>query len=148
MPIVFETGIDLPQPPSEVFAFLDDFKKVPLWHTRCEGVAKLGQGPNALGDKLRYAYHEGGKHRIMDGVITAYEPDRQLGYRYFDQMMQAFIEFRFEPSGTGTRLTHRVELVPHSFLAKLLSPMFRYKLPRQITAAMDNVKRVLGESQA
>jgi len=141
--IVFEHTVDLPQPPHEVFAFLDDFKKVPLWLKRCEGVAKCGQGPNREGDKLRYAYFEGGRHRIMDGVITGHEADRRLAYRYFDKLMQVFIEFRMEPTETGTRLFHRVEIVPHYWLAKLLAPMFRMRLPRQTKEAMEGMRAML-----
>jgi len=145
MPIVVEHDIDLPQSPQEVFAFLDDFKRVPTWLKRCEGVAKLGQGPNKAGDKLRYAYFEGGKHRIMDGVISAYEPDRHLSYRYYDKMMQAFIDFHLEPQGAGTRLTHRVELVPNSLLCKLLLPLFKAKLPKQTKEAMADLKAILSQ---
>ena len=147
MPIVVEHGIDLNQPPHEVFAFLDDFKRVPTWLKRCEGVAKLGQGPNKAGDKLRYAYYEGGKHRIMDGVISTYEPNRQLSYRYYDKMMQAFIDFHLEPQGTGTRLIHRVELVPNSLLCKLLLPLFKAKLPKQTKEAMADLKAILSQEK-
>ncbi len=148
MSIVFEHGIDLPQTPGAVFACLDDFKRVPLWLKRCEGVAKQGQGPNKVGDKLRYAYAEGGKHRIMDGVIAAYEPDRQLSYRYYDKMMQVFVDFQMEAQGPGTRLTHRIEIVPNSFLAKLMSPLFRMKVPKQTVVAMENLRQLLATEEA
>lgn len=148
MSIVFEHGIDLPQTPGAVFACLDDFKRVPLWLKRCEGVAKQGQGPNKVGDKLRYAYAEGGKHRIMDGIIATYEPDRQLSYRYYDKMMQVFVDFQMESQGAGTRLTHRIEVVPNSFLAKLMSPLFRIKIPKQTILAMENLRLLLAAEEA
>ncbi len=145
MAIIYEHSVDLPTTPDAVFVFLDDFLKVPLWLTRCEGVAKCGQGPNKLGDKLRYAYHEGGKHRIMDGVITGHDEGQLLSYRCFDKMMQVMVEFRIAPTDAGAHLTHRVEIIPQSLLAKILSPMFKYKLPKQTTEALENVRRILTE---
>ncbi|ESQ83908.1 hypothetical protein AEAC466_11305 [Asticcacaulis sp. AC466] len=146
MAITFEHGIDLPHSPHEVFTLLDDYSKVPLWLKRCEGVAKQGTGPNKVGDKLRYAYNEAGRHGLMDGVITAYETDRHMAYRYFDKMMAVAVEFRMAPNGEGTRLTHRIEITPHSFMAKLMTPMFRMKLPRQTVQTMENVRALLARS--
>ncbi|ESQ75174.1 SRPBCC family protein [Asticcacaulis sp. AC402] len=148
MAIAFEHSIDLPQSPAEVFGVLDDYKKTPLWLNRCEGVAKQGTGPNKVGDKLRYAYCEHGKHGLMDGVIVTQDPDSRLSYKYYDKMMQVFVDFRLEPDGTGTRLTHRIEITPHSFMAKLMSPMFRMKLPGQTVAAMEALRALLARESA
>lgn len=148
MTIAFEHSIDLPQTPHEVFALLDDYKKVPLWLNRCEGLAKQGTGPNKVGDKLRYAYCEAGKHGLMDGVIVAQEEDRLLSYKYYDKMMQVAVDFRMEPSDTGTRLTHRIEIKPNSFIAKLMTPMFRMKLPKQTMLAMESLRKLLAAEYA
>ena len=144
MPAVFEHAIDLPQPPQQVFALLDDYSKVPLWLTRCEGVAKQGTGPTSIGDKLRYAYCEGGKHRLMDGVVTAVEQDRLLSYKYFDKMMMVLIDFRMTRNEDGgTHLVHRIEITPHAFLAKLMMPLIRMMLPKQTIDAMENLRTLL-----
>ncbi|MGA9659657.1 MAG: SRPBCC family protein [Asticcacaulis sp.] len=152
MSISFECGIDLPQPPHQVFSLLDDYAKVPLWLKRCEGVAKQGAGPNQVGDKLRYAYCEGGRHGLMDGVITAYEPDRHAAYRYYDKMMQVFVEFRMEPieimGNQGTRLTHRIDITPHAFMARLMSPVFKMKLPAQTRQTLQNMRDLLAKESA
>ena len=145
MAIVFEHDMELPQTPGQVFGFLDDYSKVPLWLKRCEGVAKQGKGPNTVGDKLRYAYCEGSRHGVMDGVIVAYTQDRHMRYRYYDKMMQVMVEFRIEPQGEGARLIHRIEITPHSFMAKLKTPLFRMRLPRQTLQTMENIRRLLAQ---
>ncbi len=145
MAISFTHGIDLPQSPHQVFTLLADYSKVPQWLKRCEGVAKQGSGPNKVGDKLRYAYCEGGRHGLMDGVITAYEQDSHMAYRYYDKMMAVFVEFRMEPNGEGTHLTHNIEITPHSFMAKLMSPMFKMKLPKQTVHTMENIRALLAK---
>ena len=148
MAIVFEHGIDLPQSPHQVFLFLDDFKKVPLWLKRCEGVAKEGHGPNKVGDKLRYAYREGNHHGVMDGDIVTYEADRRLGYKYYDAMFSVAVDFRMEPKtggGEGTRLIHRIEIKPHSLMAKLIGFSVRNRIPKQTKTAMENIRILLAQ---
>lgn len=148
MAIVFEHGIDLPQSPHQVFTLLDDYSKVPLWLKRCEGVAKQGTGPSKVGDKLRYAYCESGKHGLMDGVIVALEEDRLLSYKYYDKMMMVNVDFRMAPTGEGTHLVHHIEITPHSFLARLISPLWRMKLPKQTVATMENLRKLLASESA
>jgi carbon monoxide dehydrogenase subunit G len=146
MAIVFEHGIDLPQTPQQVFVFLDDFKKVPLWLKRCEGVAKEGHGPNKVGDKLRYAYREGNHHGVMDGNIVGYEAGRHLSYKYYDAMFSVAVEFRIEPkAGEGTRLTHRIEIKPHSLMAKIIGLSVKGRIPKQTVAAMENIRALLAQ---
>lgn len=143
MAIVFEHGIDLPQSPHQVFTLLDDYSKVPLWLKRCEGVAKQGTGPSKVGDRLRYAYCQNGKHGLMDGVIVALEPDKLLSYKYYDKMMMVNVDFRMSPTDSGTHLVHRIEIKPHSFLAKLMSPMWRMKLPKETITTMESLRKLL-----
>ncbi len=143
MAIVFEHGIDLPQSPHQVFTLLDDYTKAPLWLKRCEGVAKQGAGPSKVGDKMRYAYCQSGKHGLMDGVIVALEDDQLLSYKYYDKMMMVHVDFRMTPTGTGTHLVHRIEITPHSLIAKLMAPLWRMKLPKETVATMENLRKLL-----
>ncbi len=149
MAIVFEHGIDLPQPPSAVFALLDDFSQLPKWLKPCEGLAKLGTGPNAAGDKLRYAYAQGGRHGVMDGVIVAREPERRLTCKYYDRLFTVVVDFRVaDGEGGGTRLVHHIEITPNSFMAKLMSPLIRGQLPRQTIDSMQALRQLLAMAPA
>ncbi len=144
MVIVFEHGIDLPQSPAQVFAVLDDFSRLPQWLKRCEGLAKQGPGPNAAGDKLRYAYCEGGRHGVMDGVIVAHEPGRRLTCRYYDKMFQVTVDFMVSSGdGGGTHLIHHIEIKPNSFMAKLMAPMIRARIPQQTIGSMEALRGLL-----
>jgi len=147
MTISFQHSIRVPQSPHEVFVLLDDTTKVPLWLKRCEGVAKVGGGPHKVGDKLRYAYNEGGHRGVMDGVIVAFEPDRRLSYKYFDKTMQVCVDLVMEPDGSGTRLKHLIDITPNSIMARLMAPLFRMKLPKQTRQTMENIRELLASER-
>lgn len=148
MTLICEHRIDLPQSPAEVFALIDDFGRLPEWHTHCEGLGKNGHGPNAVGDKLRYAHCEGGKHRLMDGVILAHDAPHRLTCRYFDKMLQIVVDYRLDATEHGTRLTHRLEITPQTLMARLTAPMIRAKADEQVRHALDALRSLLARQMA
>ena len=143
MSIPFDHTIDVPQDPAAVFAFLDDLSLTPQWLGPCVGLEKLSPGPNAVGDKLKYEHEQGGRRGVMDGEITARESGKRLAFRYWDSSFEVVIDFRMEPSGNGTRLTHLIDITPKSFMTKLMTPMIRGALPKQTTDAMEKVREML-----
>jgi carbon monoxide dehydrogenase subunit G len=42
--------------PAEVFAVIDDLPQTAKWLPPCVSLEKVGDGPSAEGDALRYAY--------------------------------------------------------------------------------------------
>ena len=143
MSIRFEHAIEVPQSPRDVFATLDDVSQTPKWLARCTGIEVLTPGPMTVGTKLRYSYKDGGRRGSMDGEIVERVPDRMLAYEYEDKMMRAGIHFAMEPAGSGTRLTHTIDLTPKTFLTKLISPIIRKQLPKQTVAAMESLRGLL-----
>ncbi len=148
MAIVFEHAIEVPQPPARVFALLDDFSQLPQWLGPCEGLAKLGPGPNQTGDKLRYAYVQGNQHGVMDGVILAHEPDSRLCCRYYDRMFTVIVDFHVARSeGGGSHLTHHIEITPNAFMARMMSFLIKGALPKQTIESMEALRRLLAMAE-
>jgi uncharacterized protein YndB with AHSA1/START domain len=143
MAIHFEHTIEVPQPPGQVFETLDDLSLTPKWLARCTGLEVLTPGPMNVGTRLRYSYKDGGRSGTMEGEIAERVPDRKLLYRYEDKMMRVAVQFSMEPSGSGTRLTHAIDITPKTFMAKLVSPLIRKQLPRQTIAAMESLRGLL-----
>jgi hypothetical protein len=143
MAIHFQHSVDVASDPQQAFAVLDDLTATPKWLERCTGIEKLKPGPNAVGDKLKYSYKEGGRSGVMDGEITARTPSEHLSFRYWDKMMDVMVDFRVSPAASGARLVHTIEITPRTFFAKLLSPMIRKQLPKQTTTAMEKLKSLL-----
>jgi carbon monoxide dehydrogenase subunit G len=147
MAIHFEHGIDVAASPQRTFATLDDLQKTPQWLARCTGIESLTPGPNAVGNKLRYSYKEGGRAGVMDGEITARTPDQRLTFKYWDKMMDVTVDFRVAPGEKGTRLVHAIDIAPRTLLARLFSPLIRRQLPSQTITAMETLRGILERPQ-
>ena len=143
MPIRFEHSVELKASPQQAFALLDDLSQTPKWLAPCTAIERLSPGPNAVGDRLRYSYKQGGRIGTMDGEILARTPNQNLIVRYFDTMMEVLVDFRVMPISSGSRLTHVITISPQTFMAKLMSPFIRLALPKQTRQAMDKLKGIL-----
>jgi hypothetical protein len=146
MAIHFQHTLDVASDPSQAFAVLDDLRATPKWLERCTGIEKLKPGPNAVGQKLKYSYKEGGRTGVMDGEITARTPNEHLSFHYWDKMMDVTVDFRVSPAAVGARLVHTIEITPKTFFAKMLSPMIRKQLPKQTRTAMERLRELLESS--
>jgi carbon monoxide dehydrogenase subunit G len=143
MPIQFAHTIDVPQAPAQVFGVLDDFSQTPKWLARCTGIEQLSPGEKAAGTKLRYSYREGGRSGTMEGEIVARTPSERITMHYGDKMMGVVVDFHMVPNGSGTKLTHTIEISPKSFFTKLFAPMIRKQLPKQTVTAMESLRGLL-----
>lgn len=143
MAISFTHTIDVPVPVERVFRVVDDPARVPEWLARCVAMEQLTPGPVAVGTKLRYTYRDAGRQGVMDGEVVEREEGSKLVLRFADAQMVAVIGFRTEPSGSGCALTHSVDLEPRSLLPRLFAPLIRRQLPKQTTAAMEELRRLV-----
>lgn len=146
MPIRYEHTEAVHTTPQRAFAAIDNLPLTARWLPPCVSLEKIGEGPNAVGDKLRYVYKQGGKISEMAGEIVARTPDERLHTRYFDTMFEVSVELRVAPSAEGTLTTHIIEIKPKKLMAKLFSPLVRLGIGKQTRQAAANLKKLLEES--
>jgi hypothetical protein len=104
---------------------------------------KIGSGPNAPGDKLRYVYKQGGGTGEMAGEILTRTPGERLHCKYFDTSFEVLVDLRVAAAPEGSLTTHIVEITPKKFFGKLLSPLIRLGLGKQTRTAAANLKKLL-----
>ncbi len=143
MPIRCEHTVDVDASPERAFALLDDLPQTPKWLGPCTALEKLSPGPNAVGDRLKYSYKQGGRAGTMDGEIVTRKPNEKLVCRYFDRMMEVVVDLRVSATKTGSRLTHVITITPLTLMGKLMSPCIRLALPKQTRQAMASLKGML-----
>ncbi len=129
--------------PDRAFAAIDDLPGTARWLPPCESLAKVGPGPNAAGDALRYVYKQGGRVGEMAGEIVARTPGERLHCRYFDPAFEVSVDLHVAPAPEGARMTHTITITPKTFMGRLMSPLIRLGLGKQTRAAATNLKTIL-----
>ena len=148
MPVRYEHVEIVRTSPDRAFAAIDDLPLTSNWLPPCVSLEKVGSGPNAPGDKLRYVYKQGGKTGEMSGEIIARTPGQRLHCKYFDSAFNVSVDLRVAPNAEGALTTHIIEITPNRFLAKLMSPMIRLGLGKQTREAAANLKKLLESTAA
>jgi Polyketide cyclase / dehydrase and lipid transport len=143
MPIRYEHAETVRTTPERAFAAIDDLPLTAKWLPPCVSLEKVGSGPNAPGDKLRYVYKQGGKTAEMAGEIIARTPAERLYCKYHDAMFDVAVDLRVAPAPEGAVTTHMIEITPKKFFAKLMSPVIRLGVGKQTRAAAANLKKLL-----
>lgn len=141
VPVHFEYAIEIPRPPSHVFAVLDDVAGTPRWFSRCTAVEKLEPGANAVGTPLRFTVLQRSTTTgTMEGSIAAYARDQHIAFRMSDRMFTVTIDFKLTAIPTGTRVAHQIDVVPGSLVGKLLQPLLRRVIPGQVAVDMAKLR--------
>lgn len=148
MTIRYEHAETVRTTPERAFAAIDDLPLTAKWLPPCVSLEKVGSGPNAPGDRLRYVYKQGGKQSEMAGEIIARTPGERLHCKYFDSMFEVSVDLRVAAAPEGALTTHIIEITPKKFMAKLMSPLIRLGLGKQTREAAANLKKLLEATTA
>jgi carbon monoxide dehydrogenase subunit G len=146
MPIRYEHSETVRTTPERAFAAIDDLQLTAKWLPPCVSLEKIGSGPNAAGDKLRYVYKQGGREGEMAGEILARTPGERLHCKYSDSTFDVSVDLRVAAASGGALTTHIIEITPKRLLAKLMSPLIRLGLGKQTREAAANLKKLLESS--
>jgi len=146
MPIRYQHVETVRVSPQRAFAAIDDLPLTAKWLPPCVSLEKVGSGPNAAGDKLRYVFKQGGRQSEMAGQIVERTPGERLHCKYFDSSFEVSVDLRVAPTTGGAETTHIIEITPKTLMGKVFSPLIRLGLGRQTRAAAANLKRLLESS--
>ncbi len=148
MPIRYEHAETIRTTPERAFAAIDDLPLTAKCLPPCVSLEKIGSGPNAPGDKLRYVYRQGGRQAEMAGEIVARTPGGRLHCKYYDSMFEVSVDLRVATAPEGTLTTHIIEITPKKFFARLMSPLIRLGLGKQTRQAAANLRTLLESAPA
>jgi hypothetical protein len=143
MPIRYQHTETVRATPERVFAAIDNLPLTAQWLPPCVSLEKVGTGPNAPGDKLRYVYKQGGRQGEMAGEILTRTPGERLHCKYFDSAFEVSVDLYVAAAPEGALTMHVIEIAPKKFLAKLMSPLIRLGLGKQTRDAAANLKKLL-----
>jgi hypothetical protein len=142
-----EAAVEIARSLAEVFAFVDNFANAPQWNDLCVELSQVSPGPRAPGTTLRYVHNTGGFRQEMEGVITHYEPNRQLGMRYRDELFDVVVDFRFAAAGATTRVDHTLAVAPRGAHSEGMVPMLLSAIRQQVAQQAAKLKQALEASR-
>jgi uncharacterized protein YndB with AHSA1/START domain len=148
MPIRYQHAETVATTPDRAFAAIDDLPLTAQWLPPCISLTKVGDGPNAPGDKLRYVFKQGGQQSEMAGEILVRVPGERLHCKYSDSSFEVSVDLRVAAAPGGTLTTHVIEISPKTFMGKVMSPLIRLGLGKQTRDAAGNLKKLLEAAPA
>lgn len=132
--------VEIRRAPADVFEFLAEGENDRRWRSGVLDLQrKSGHGRGAI-------YEQGvkgpfGRRVPADYEITAYDPDRRIGFRAIAGPVRPEGTYELAPSDAGTRVTFALRCTPHG-LAKLMTPMVA-KTMRSEVAQLERLREVL-----
>lgn len=139
--IQVSNSIEINRPVAQVFEFVADVNNNPKWMP-VQGVQKTSHGPVAKGTTFKQQFELMGTSYMLDGVITAYEPNQKISFSYASPVFSWQGDYLFEPTPGGARLSARGNITLAGPL-KLMEPMFAPKIRRLVNDTAPNLKKVL-----
>jgi hypothetical protein len=143
MPIRYQYVETVATTPKRAFAVIDDLPATAKWLPPCVSLAKVGDGPNAPGDKLRYVFKQGGRQGQMEGEILDRVPGERLHCKYSDSSFDVWVDMRVAAATGGALTTHIIAISPKTLLGKLMWPLIRLGVGKQTRDAAANLKKLL-----
>ena len=106
----FQHEIVIHRPVSDVFTYMDDVSREREWQPGILDARKEPPGPTEVGTRKSYVSEFMGR-RIENTYLTrVFERDERAVYdTTSDSVLQAKAELRWEPAGSGTRVTMSFE---------------------------------------
>jgi uncharacterized protein YndB with AHSA1/START domain len=141
--IQFTIETEIARPVSEVFAYVTDPTKLATWQTNTISAIVEGEGPLALGTRLREVHRApGGKQLTSLVEVSEYEPDRVFALRMLEGALPIHARITFEPTEQGTQIRFAAHGQPSGAM-RLAEPVLNRSLKRQFDGYCANLKRAL-----
>src|SRR6188472_1442438 len=102
--IQVSNSIEIALPVSQVFEFVADVENNPKWMP-VQSTQKLSNGSVGVGTLFKQQFVLMGSTYNLDGVITAFEPNKKISFNYVAPIFTWRGDYLFEAIPTGTRVS-------------------------------------------
>ncbi len=109
--------------PERVFEAFTDLARGPERIQAIKRLEVLTPGPLRVGTRFRETRLMFGKEATEEFEVTELEANRLYSTACDSCGVRFGMRFEFHPEGAGTRIDMRVDTEPHTFFAKLMSPL-------------------------
>jgi carbon monoxide dehydrogenase subunit G len=123
-------------PPNKVF---DVFSAIDRAADRVSGIKRIERltpSPVGVGTRFKETRVMFGKEATEEMTFTAFDPGRGYTLGAESSGCRYIINFRFEPDGTGTRVTASFTAQPLSTMAKVMGVLMGWMMKRMLTKCL------------
>ncbi len=140
----FSHTVEIPRPPAEVFPWLLEEDKVPVWTGHLQRYERLDGSPLGRGSRVRQVLEVSGRTIDVELEVTAYEPPSGAQTRFSTNGIEVVSSYALQAAGAGTRLTQTIEAKPSGLTARLLVPVVQPRLEEKLTEDLERLRAELG----
>lgn len=101
----FHLAVDIGRQLAEVFAFVAEPRKMPLWYEAVDQVTKATDGPGGPGARYDVVRSLPGGRVHNEVELTEHQPDRRVTLESVSGPTPFRYRYTLEPTADGTRLT-------------------------------------------
>lgn len=141
-----EASVVINRPIEEVFAFVTDFKKMPLWMSDLVEAKQTSDSPVGVGTTASAVANPLGRRIENTQEVTEYEPNRKFAFKSTSGPVASKDNYTFDSVAGGTKITRMAEAEMTGFF-RLAKPLATRMLNRQFETNFANLKDLL-EAQA
>ena len=120
---VFKHTIVIDRPRDQVFDLFVDLGRTPHWRQYVTSLERLDSGPLEAGSRIRATMDLMGEATSYELEVLACERPSLWRHRSNETDFTGHIEYRFEPEGSGTRVTMSCVARPISLYGWLALPL-------------------------
>ena len=139
----FSHTVEIPRPPADVFPWLLEEDKVPVWTGNLDSYQRLGDGALARGSRVRQVLEISGRRIDVEMEITRYDPPSAAETRFSTNGIEVVNEYALAQVGGATRLTQSLEAKPSGLSARLLMPVIQPRLEEKLTQDLERLRAEL-----
>jgi uncharacterized protein YndB with AHSA1/START domain len=139
----FTHTVEIPQPPADVFPWLLEEDKVPVWTGHLQQYERIDAGPLGRGSRVRQILEVSGRRIDVEMEVTGYEPPTGAETRFSTNGIEVVNAYALEAAGAGTRLTQAIDARPSGLTARLLVPVIQPRLEEKVTEDLERLRAEL-----
>ena len=103
----FSHSVEIPRPPAEVFPWLLEQDKVPVWTGHLEAYERLDDGEMGRGSRVRQVLEVSGRRIDVELEVTTYDPPNGAETRFSTNGIEVVNAYELSGSQAGTRSPSR-----------------------------------------
>jgi uncharacterized protein YndB with AHSA1/START domain len=124
-----KVSTDINSPVHEVFEYVKDEANIPKWDEDLITATKTSPGETGVGSTFHLDIKPFMGVTSGVGKVVGFESDRLIELQWDFGKMKSHVFHIFEPSGSGTTFTRRIQIEPAGFM-KLMAPMMGSRIKK------------------